>query len=492
MLALFAINKNQVADDAFARGLIISVIGMAILYGLILIIVRDRHRAGWIASALAVIFFSYGHIATALSDQQIAVTPSALVITSALIALLSTIALSRIKHPERSTSPLNVIALILIAFPIYQIISADVQRAWARSARQQTAAKALSPDAPRPDIYYIIMDSYGRSDLLREAYAYDNSAFIGKLESLGFVIAQCSQSNYQRTEVSLGSILNLDYLQTLDPSFEGADNMPSYLLWEKLKHNEVRRTLEDAGYVTITYATGFDWLEIRDADYYIQPSAVGSQVTPFEALFLRTTLLREAEAQGWIDLAQDEAAQARARTLTTLNSIDQVLQIESPKFVYMHLVSPHPPFVFNSDGSPFDDKRLQNENGKYTSANYKKGYVAQAQFVTAQVVNVIEKILAASSEPPVIIVQGDHAPWIQSEKRKFEILNAFYIPGHESLIYPSISSVNTFRVIFNAYFGAEYPLLEDRSYYSPAPYAFLFHEVKTSCSNALPESEDSQ
>jgi len=46
-------------------------------------------------------------------------------------------------------------------------------------------------------------------------------------------------------------------------------------------------------------------------------------------------------------------------------------------------------------------------------------------------------------------------------------LSAFYLPGgaHQGL-YPSISSVNTFRVVFNTYFGAEYPLLPDVSYHS--------------------------
>jgi hypothetical protein len=45
------------------------------------------------------------------------------------------------------------------------------------------------------------------------------------------------------------------------------------------------------------------------------------------------------------------------------------------------------------------------------------------------------------------------------------ILNAYYLPGvsHESL-YPGISPVNSFRVVFNQYFGAGLPLLEDRSH----------------------------
>ncbi|MBW1933532.1 MAG: hypothetical protein JRI56_11115, partial [Deltaproteobacteria bacterium] len=43
-----------------------------------------------------------------------------------------------------------------------------------------------------------------------------------------------------------------------------------------------------------------------------------------------------------------------------------------------------------------------------------------------------------------------------------KILNAMYLPGMDySEISPAISPVNTFRLIFNHYFGADYPLLED-------------------------------
>ena len=50
------------------------------------------------------------------------------------------------------------------------------------------------------------------------------------------------------------------------------------------------------------------------------------------------------------------------------------------------------------------------------------------------------------------------------------------------LLYPAISPVNTFRLIFNTYLGADYPLLEDISYDSPVPYVFDFSTVSNPCS----------
>jgi hypothetical protein len=45
------------------------------------------------------------------------------------------------------------------------------------------------------------------------------------------------------------------------------------------------------------------------------------------------------------------------------------------------------------------------------------------------------------------------------------ILNAYYLPGTgQAGLYPSITPVNSFRVVFNAYFGTDLPILPDRSY----------------------------
>jgi len=47
---------------------------------------------------------------------------------------------------------------------------------------------------------------------------------------------------------------------------------------------------------------------------------------------------------------------------------------------------------------------------------------------------------------------------------KTGILNAYYLPGAGTrALYPTISPVNSFRVVFNAYFDTNLPLLPDRT-----------------------------
>jgi len=89
---------------------------------------------------------------------------------------------------------------------------------------------------------------------------------------------------------------------------------------------------------------------------------------------------------------------------------------------------------------------------------------------------VIDTILANSSQPPVIIIQGDHGPgsrldWDSPQRtclwERTPILNAYYLPeGRDSLLYPSISPVNSFRVVLNSYFGTNLPLLPDDTYFT--------------------------
>ena len=68
---------------------------------------------------------------------------------------------------------------------------------------------------------------------------------------------------------------------------------------------------------------------------------------------------------------------------------------------------------------------------------------------------------------PIIIVQGDHGAVLDDPQRRMTILNAYYLPGGGAQsLYEAVSPVNTFRVIFNFYFGLQVPLLDDISYYS--------------------------
>ncbi len=272
----------------------------------------------------------------------------------------------------------------------------------------------------------------------------------------------------------------MEYLQNLDDSFQPG-NISRGTLWASIKQSTVRYQLDSVGYKTVAFATGFAWSEITDADVYLTPSPLWSEMTGFETLLVRTTPARHLEDLGWINLDEIDGQRYRGRTQYILNSMKELARMPGPKFVFIHIISPHPPFVYASDGSLTDPAAFLNEDDRYTSVTYKNGYINQTEYIGGQLEKAIATLLNKSPRPPVIILQGDHAPWMQTGAGKFKILNAYYLPGHENLLYPSISPVNTFRLVLDAYLGADYPLLDDVSYYSPIPNIYEFEETPNPC-----------
>jgi hypothetical protein len=348
----------------------------------------------------------------------------------------------------------------------------------------------LPEGGPAPDIYYIILDAYTRQDVLQEVFDYDNSQFLDALTEIGFYVARCSQSNYAQTELSLASTFNLNYLEELGEDFV-AGSADRSGLWPLLRHGKVRSLLEDLGYTIVAFDTGFYWIMWMDADVYLSPPGEGSSsalfhlggLNGFEAMFLRSTaVLVLTDAALKFDLLERVLPDVdyprkiwREKALFTLSQLafDKVPSIQGPKFVYAHVILPHPPYVFGPNGEVVEE-RLDDMDIP--------GYRGQLIFTNAQIQPILHELIELSEREPVIILQGDHGLRFTPEER-MAILNAYYLPGNASdQLYPTISPVNSFRLVFNSYFGAEYELLEDVSYFSKYnhPYDYQIVPVPTS------------
>jgi hypothetical protein len=324
------------------------------------------------------------------------------------------------------------------------------------------------------------VDSYGRSDLLQYSFSYDNSRFLEALEEMDFFVADCAQSNYNRTDISLASSLNLDYLQNLSSDYQ-PPSQDRRTLWASIQNSATRLMLEEAGYTTVAFATGFAWSELEGADIFLTPPTFWSSMTSFEVLLLRTTPARYLETTGVVNLSELDGQHYRERTRFVFDEMQNLARLPGPKFVFIHIIPPHPPFVYGPDGSFTDPALFLNEDQRYTSESYRSGYINQVEYISGQIEGAMRTLLEISAVPPVIVIQGDHAPWLQTGNGKFKILNAYHLPGHNDLLYPTISPVNTFRLIFDTYFGADYDLLPDISYYSPVLSIYKFEEFTNPC-----------
>ena len=138
------------------------------------------------------------------------------------------------------------------------------------------------------------------------------------------------------------------------------------------------------------------------------------------------------------------------RILYSLSQSKRIPEIPGPKFIYLHLIVPHGPFIFTPEG----DFRVTEDEIS--------GYVDNIRFINDQIVTVVGEIIEKSTIPPIIILQGDHG---NDGDDVYAIFNAYYLPeGGGSRLYPSITPVNTFRLILDQYFGTELGLLEDVTY----------------------------
>jgi hypothetical protein len=231
----------------------------------------------------------------------------------------------------------------------------------------------------------------------------------------------------------------------------------------------------------VDFSTGFAWNEERDADIFYSPPPFSSGLTEFEGLFLRTTLARYAQDLGWVNVDATMAQNFRDRFNLIFNNLSNIARNPAPTFAYIHVISPHPPFVFGPNGEFTNPAEFWNDKQLYPADKYAQGYQNQLTFLNKKMEAAIDTILADSSTPPIIIIQGDHGPWLQPTSKKFSILNAYYLPGHNYELYPNISPVNSFRLVFDDYFGGNYPLLKDITYDSPVPNLFQFTEVPNTC-----------
>ena len=295
-------------------------------------------------------------------------------------------------------------------------------------------------------------------------YNYDNSEFLKQLTDLGFVIPSCTQSNYTYTPLSMSTELNMNYLGELGIRLNpNASTRKLEKYTELIQHSLARAYFQQMGYKMVTFETSVNFIDIPDADIFIQDRISFWQglvdTTEFNDMLSQTSILRlyaylemkSPALAGRIGQGMDKISSLTIKKLVQSRSFDQVRfdaimneldrvtsvpGIPGKKFVYMHVVAPHTTlhgsYILGADGSyqPTTDEVI--------------GYTNGVTFLNKRIIPILRTLITKSARPPVIILQGDHG-WNDINNRNY-ILNAFYLPdGGDKIIYPSITPVNTFR-----------------------------------------------
>ena len=338
-----------------------------------------------------------------------------------------------------------------------------------------------STDTARlPDVYYIILDGYPSIRALKTMYNMDNTPFTDALETRGFYIPEESTVNYNGTLLSLGSTLNMEYLDWLnklpDDFYKKRDAMTA-----ALQENKVFASFRKHGYRVFNFGSGTEITAGAKVDVRIECG----HLNEFSYLVLRKTLAGL--------FVKNLNISRRERFLCTFQKVPEIARLPERKFVFVHIMSPHRPFLFDAEGKPVEDpSNLGNEMLEKIEAGGYDAYrdpwtrehlVGQIQYLNGEVLRMIDHILANNPTRPIIIVQSDHGTNYALQKTPgleptplmlFELmhnLNSYYVPDDvREKLYPTITPVNTFRILSSVLFKQPLELLPDINYWSPSEF----------------------
>lgn len=450
-----------------------------VIYALSRVVLKADTSAGIIATAVAVAFMYYGYVYKFLDRnvlRSVKLDHSYMVPLWLLpfVAVVALVVWKRLDAPSANRY-LNLISAALIVTTMLPLIQFTPAAAAGTVQDQQGAVESLAPTTGRsldasieldtpPDVYYIILDGYPRADILAERYGYDNSEFLEGLESRGFYIADGSHSNYGQTILSLTSSLNMDYLDTLI-DIEASQDASVGILYPFLKNNRVLQEFDRRGYTTIHFPSGWG---ATDGNQFADVNPRLSFINEFTA-----NLYNHSLAKPFVPYLPRSGQ--RTAVLNLFERLPDVADNEEPTFVFAHVVAPHPPFIFDQEGNL--PQRIREFEHFGASWRPESALLEQISYLNQRVEEVVDNILARSEEPPIIIIQSDHGPGSSGMhvQERMPILNAYYLPeGGDGYLYPSITPVNTFRLIFDLYFDGEFGLLEDKHFFSfyGAPFTF--------------------
>lgn len=391
-------------------------------------------------------------------------------------------------NPERIVYLANVILIVLVLFNFVAPIKRMLQTTTKPNINPELASQKVdTKNFEGRDVYYLLFDRYGSNETLKSLYGYDNSEQLEYLRSKGFFLNENAHANYQFTTQSVASTFNLRYFEQEASQYKDTDTtvQPYYDL---INHNSAGQFIKKFGYKYFHIGSWWEPTK-RSAEAttsYNRASRIhmfGLRINPneFTQLVLQNTLFEPLLAHtlklGSVTLFDNDIDIGNIQHDSFLYQVDTVKALSQKpgdKFVFAHFLMPHPPFVFDANGNRITEIKSEVD---------KKAFIEQLKYTNTKMRELVEHLQNRPGKKPIIIVQADEGPYpkdfyeagvekfdwnkasTQDLQEKFGIISAYYLPDNpKQQPYMGISPVNTFRLLFNNYFGTDLKLLPDRSY----------------------------
>jgi len=472
IIFIYSNNVQELSiSQIFVPG-VIAIIATILCWICLSVVLKDTLKAGIITSIFVISFYSYGtffdwvdslNVFTAKHRHML---PIFFLITAYLgyfvYRIKNTFVFPSIAKILTVMISLLIILNVVTALP-YEIKKIEFSQPGVPPTSNQEGGNFsyITNTTEYPDIFYIVLDEYASSSTIKEIWGYDNSEFENYLEEKGFFVASNSRVRKADTLFSISSTLNMEYVD---------ENSDKLVLFSKINNNRVMDSLKKRGYsiividgikeaypnkgkISADYEYSFDYLNDRE-------NVLINENEGLTNIFIQKTMLKPFS---YIF----EHTVTKTPSLFAFEKISTIGYNITPKFVYIHINSPHAPFVFDSNGKTIEPTYANNWKEK-------KYYLGQYIFATHQIQQSVNNLLINSKKDPIIIIQSDHGPrpyYSPKADEQLEIptqdtlkvFNAMYLPdGSSQYLYANITPVNTFRFIFNHTFHDDYELLEDQ------------------------------
>lgn len=324
-----------------------------------------------------------------------------------------------------------------------------------------------------PNVYVVLLDGYPGQEFL-SSLGFDNQQFETELTELGLEIAPHGRSNYSMTWPTLASMFQMDYLENV----AAIDGVPDHgrqqyrALGKAINDSPTVAVLEGAGYRVVGVASPHTevTLSVGDRTYdYAGPTRFE------EALLERSVLLGVTGSWGRDWVAQTHRDGVR----WALSTLDEIASTgaDGPEFVFDHVYSPHPPFVFQADGQArslpacYPSCSIQRPSAQelgISERDYEAAVLGQVQAINELALDALAALVKRDPSA-IVIVFSDHGTRHDVDGDPVEATSNFFasrVPGNPELFGSSPHLVNTFPTLLNHLLGTSYPLHDFRAWVS--------------------------
>ena len=317
---------------------------------------------------------------------------------------------------------------------------------------QRVNSRSSNNKESLPNVYYFIFDEYAGFDSIQRYCNYDNSAFYGALEELGFVTSKHSVNDTWDTYTEVPNLLQLNRVNSID--------MTAAEKKANLKNPFLLRFMNEQGYtVNALDSINYQFIDVNAAQMHLNVEYTSTYGT------FKSSIIQNTAYYPFYGIKDHEKEISNMLRMFSY-AIDSSKKAQSNLFTIGYFYFPHHPYIVDEYGNKTNDSdRL---NLRDTAP-----YLSQFKFASKKILEMAAEIIKNDPEA-IIVIQSDHGyrypaylhDWYGIDQYDLavespyvrNILNAVYFQG-EDIDIENLSGINTMRMVLNKLLDADFEML---------------------------------